>query len=209
VDLQPEAAEALAAFQDPRIIPALIQSLQSENSSLRGAAASALGHFHDPRVAPALIHSLTDEEAGVRLKAAEALGNLGDAAGVEPLGRVAKTNYEAVRALGKLRFPGSVAPLVSVMQDKQVQYPARGEAVAALGKLGDPQAVPALIQTMEQEVAANPSSALAVQCVHALSAIKDPRAIEPLRRLVGKPAMASQEAEQALRALGVSPSTQK
>ena len=209
VDLQPEAAEALAAFQDPRIIPALIQSLRSENYSLRGAAASALGHFHDPRVAPALIHSLTDEEAGVRLKAAEALGNLGDAAGVEPLGRVTKTNYEAVRALGKLRFPGSVAPLVSVMQDKQVQYPARGEAVAALGKLGDPQAVPALIQTMEQEVAANPSSALAVQCVHALSAIKDPRAIEPLRRLVGKPAMASQEAEQALRALGVSPSTQK
>src|SRR6266404_4766013 len=209
VDLQPEAAEALAAFQDPRIVPALIQSLQSENYSLRGAAASALGHFHDPRVAPALIHSLTDENADVRLKAAEALGNLGDAAGVEPLGRVAKTNYEAVRALGKLRFPGSVAPLVSVMQDKQVQYPTRGETVAALAKLGDPQAVPALIQTMEQEVAADPSSALAAQCVHALAAIKDPRAIEPLRRLVGKPTMASQEAEQALRALCVSPSTQK
>jgi len=209
VDLQPEAAEALAAFQDPRIVPALIQSLQSENYSLRGAAASALGHFHDPRVAPALIHSLTDENADVRLKAAEALGNLGDAAGVEPLGRVAKTNYEAVRALGKLRFPGSVAPLVSVMQDKQVQYPTRGEAVAALAKLGDPQAVPALIQTMEQEVTADPSSALAAQCVHALGAIKDPRAIEPLRRLVGKPTMASQEAEQALRALSVSPSTRK
>jgi len=208
VDLQPEAAEALAAFQDPRIVPALIQSLQSEYS-LRGAAARALGHFHDPLVTPALIHSLTDENADIRLKAAEALGNLGDAAGVEPLGRVAKTNYEAVRALGKLRFPGSVAPLVSVMQDKQAQYPTRGEAVAALAKLCDPQAVPALIQTMEQEVAADPSSALAAQCVHALGAIKDPRAIEPLRRLVGKPTMASQEAEQALRALGVSPSTQR
>ena len=205
VDLQPEAAKALADFQDPRIVPALIQSLQSENYSLRGVAASALGHFHDPRVAPALIHSLTDENADVRLKAAEALGNLGDPAAVEPLARVAKTNFEAVRALGKLKFSGSAAALVSVMQDKQVQYPARGEAVAALAKLGNTQTVPAILQTMEDELASNPSSVLAVSCVHALGAIKDPRAIEPLRRLVGKPTMASQEAERALKELGVSP----
>jgi HEAT repeat protein len=202
--VQPDAAAALGAFQDPRIVPALIQSLQSDNYSQRAAAATALSHFHDPRVVPALIHSLTDENADVRLKVAEALGNLGDPAAVGALGQVAKTNYEAVRALGKLKSPARVAPLVSVMQDKQVQYPSRIEATLVLEKLGDPQVVPALIQTMEQELASDPSSALASQCAHALGVTKDQRAIEALRKLVGTHTMAGQVAEQALRDMGVS-----
>ncbi len=202
--IQPEAAEALAAFQDPRVVPALIQSLQADNYSQRASAATALSHFHDPRVLPALIHSLTDENADVRVKVAEALGNLGDPAAVGPLGKAAKTNYAASTALGKLKSPASVAPLVSVMQDKQVQVPLRIEAITALEKLGDPQAVPALIQTMQAEVALDPSSALATQCAHALGAIRDPRGIEALRKLVGTPTMAGQVAEQALKDMGVS-----
>ena len=202
VDLQPEAAQALAAFQDPRIVPALIQALQSDNSSLRGAAAGALGHFHDARVVPALAHSLTDEDSGVRLAGAKALGNLGDPAAVEPLGRVLKTNYEAVRALGKIKSPASVTVLVSAMQDKQ--FLNRLDAVSSLARMDDPRVVPALIQTMEQEVASNPSSTLAVQCVQALGTIKDSRAVEPLKKLLGKPTMASQEAGRVLREMGVS-----
>jgi HEAT repeat protein len=205
VGLQPDAAEALGAFQDPRIVPALIQSLQSDNYSQRAAAASALSHFHDARVAPALIHSLTDENADVRYSAAEALGDLGDASTVEPLGKVAKTNYQAVRALGKLNSPGSVAALASVAQDRQMQVTTRIEAVMALAKLKDPGVVPALIQTMEQEVAADPSSTVAVQCVQELGKIKDRRAVEPLRKLLGKPTMPSQEAERVLREMGVLP----
>lgn len=200
--IQRDAALALGSFQDSRIVPALISCLQLDNATLRGAAASALSHFHDARVVPTLIHSLTDENADVRLKVAEALGNLGDPMAVEALGRVVKTNYEAIRALGKLKSPGSVAPLVSVMQDKQVQYPKRLEAAVALGRLGDPQVVPELIQTMEQELEADPSSSLAVQCVQTLGTIKDPRALEPLRKLLGKPTMASQEAERVLKEMG-------
>ena len=205
--LQPDAATALGAFQDPRIVSALISSLKSDNYSLRGSAATALAHFHDPRVAPALIHSLSDENADVRLKVAEALGNLGDRAAIEPLGRVAKTNYEAVRALGKLNFPESVPLLVSVMQDKQVPF--RAEAISSLTKLSDPRIVPALIQMMEQELASDASSQTAVQCVYALGLIKDPRAVEPLRKLLGKPTMASQEAGRVLKEMGVPTTAQK
>jgi HEAT repeat protein len=204
VGIQPEAAEALGAFQDPRVVPALIQSLQSDNYSQRAASATALSHFHDRRVVPALIHSLTDENADVRFKVAEALGNLGDSGAVGPLGQAAKTNYAAVEALGKLKSPASVAPLVSVLQDKQVQVPLRIEAITSLEKLGDPQAVPALIQTMQLEVALDPSSALATQCAHALGVIKDPRGIEALRKLVGTQTMAGQVAEQALKDMGAS-----
>jgi HEAT repeat protein len=206
VDLQPEAAEALASFKDPRIAPALIQALQSDNYSLRGAAARALGHFHDARVVPALLHSLTDEDSGVRLAVANALGDSGDPAAVEPLGRVAKTNYEAVRALGRIKSPASVTVLVNVVHDKQ--FPNRSEAVSALARMDDPRVVPAVIETMEQEVASNPSSTLAVQCVQALGMIKDPRAVEPLKKLLGKPTMASQEAGRVLREMGVSPEAQ-
>ncbi len=208
VGLQPDAAEALGTFQDPRIVPALIQSLQSDNYSQRAAAAGALSHFHDARVLPALIHSLTDENADVRYSAAEALGNLGDASAVEPLGKVAKTNYQAVRALGKLNTAGSVAALASVAQDRQTQSATRIEAVMALAKLKDPGVVPALIQTMEQEVTADPSSTVAVQCVQELGKIKDRRAVEPLRKLLGKPTMPSQEAERVLREMGVLPTDQ-
>jgi HEAT repeat protein len=135
----------------------------------------------------------------VRCTAAEALGNLGDASAVEPLGKVAKTNYQAVRALGKLNSPGSAAALASVAQDRQTQVTTRIEAVMALAKLKDPGVVPALIQTMEQEVAADPSSTVAVQCVQELGKIKDRRTVEPLRKLLGKPTMPSQEAERVLR----------
>jgi HEAT repeat protein len=95
------------------------------------------------------------------------------------------------------------------MQDKQLQYAARIEAIVALGKLGDPQAVPALIQTMEQELASDPSSNLAAQCVQTLGIIKDQRAVEPLRKLVGTHTMAGQLAEQALREMGVPPEAPK
>jgi HEAT repeat protein len=206
--LQPDAAEALGTFQDPRIVPALIQSLQSDNYSQRAAAARALSHFHDARVAPALIHSLADENADVQYSAAEALGNLGDASAVEPLGKVSKTNYQAVRALGKLNSPGSAAALASVAQDRQTQATTRIEAVVALAKLKDPGVVPALIQTMEQEVAADPSGTVAVQCVQELGKIRDRRAVEPLRKLLGKPTMPSQEAERVLREMGVLPTAQ-
>ena len=208
VGLQPDAAEALGTFQDPRIVPALIQSLQSDNYSQRAAAAGALSHFHDARVLPALIHSLTDENADVRYSAAEALGNLRDASAVEPLGKVAKTNYQAVRALGKLNTAGSVAALASVAQDRQTQSATRIEAVMALAKLKDPGVVPALIQTMEQEVTTDPSGTVAVQCVQELGKIKDRRAVEPLRKLLGKPTMPSQEAERVLREMGVLPTAQ-
>jgi HEAT repeat protein len=208
VGLQPDAAEALGTFQDPRIVPALIQSLQSDNNSQRAAAAGALSHFHDARVLPALIHSLADENANVRYSAAEALGNLGDASAVEPLGKVAKTNYQAVRALGKLNTAGSLAALASVAQDRQTQSATRIEAVMALAKLKDPGVVPALIQTMEQEVTADPSSTVAAQCVQELGKIKDRRAFEPLRKLLGKPTMPSQEAERVLREMGVLPTEQ-
>jgi len=203
VDLQPAAARALGTFQDPRIAPVLIKALQSDNRSLRQAAAGALGHFHDARVVPALVHSLTDEDADVRLAVAKALGDLGDPSAAEPLGRVVKTNFEAVRALGKIKSPASVTVLVSAMQDKQ--FSNREQAVAALAGLDDPRVVPALIQTMEQEEADEANSTLLVQLVQVLGRIKDPRAVAPLRKLLGKPTTASQEAGRVLTEMGVSP----
>ncbi len=183
-DLQPEAAPALSAFQDPRIVLVLLQALRSDNRSLRGAAAAALGHFHDARAVSALVHALSDEDADVQVAVAKALGELDDPAAVEPLGRVVETNYEAVRALGKIKSPASVTVLVNTMQDKQ--SPNRLQAASALATMDDPRVVPALIQTMEQEVASNPSSTLAVRCVQALGTIRDSRAVEPLRKLLGK-----------------------
>lgn len=157
-DLQPEAAQALAAFQDPRIVSPLIQALQSDNNSLRGAAAGALGHFHDARVVPALVHSLTDEDSGVRLAAAKALGDLGDPAAVEPLGRVVKTNNEAVRALGKIKSPESVTVLIKTMEQEVASNPSSTlavECVQSLGTIKDPRAVEPLKKLLGKQTMAS------------------------------------------------------
>ena len=53
------------------------------------------------------------------------------------------TREEAARALGELKDPRAVTPLISALEDPN--HYVRREAAKSLGRLGDERAIPALI----------------------------------------------------------------
>ena len=71
------AATLLGAINDPKAIPALIETLHDNNKLVRREASTALSRMGEPAVEP-LIETLNDEDWRVRGAAAWALGNLDD-----------------------------------------------------------------------------------------------------------------------------------
>ena len=71
------AATLLGAINDPKAIPALIETLHDNNKLVRREASTAFSRMGDPAVEP-LIETLNDEDWRVRGAAAWALGNLDD-----------------------------------------------------------------------------------------------------------------------------------
>ena len=97
------AANALVLMPDPRAVDPLIDALGADDWLLRTNAAIALGEFQDSRpdsdirriVAP-LNAALQDQQPSVRAAAASALGRLRDPASVEPLVEVLGDDNPAV-----------------------------------------------------------------------------------------------------------------
>jgi HEAT repeat protein len=100
---------------------------------------------------PGLIRLLNHRNMDVQWLAADALGSLGDRA-IAPLIRVLESRHKAARigaveALGVLRDPLTVSPLVHVLaHDEAVEV--RWVAALALGEIGDPVAIPALVDAL-------------------------------------------------------------
>ena len=94
-----------------------------------------------------LIRLLDHRDPDIQWLAADALGSLGSPA-VPPLVQVLVSRHTAVRigaveALGAIRDPRSVRPLVYALEhDDAVEV--RWVAALALGEIGDPAAIPPL-----------------------------------------------------------------
>ncbi|WP_407377433.1 HEAT repeat domain-containing protein [Methanobrevibacter sp.] len=70
-------ATLLGAINDPKAIPALIETMHDNNKLVRREASTAVSRMGEPAVDP-LIETLSDEDWRVRGAAAWALGNIGD-----------------------------------------------------------------------------------------------------------------------------------
>jgi HEAT repeat protein len=70
------AAEALANFSDPRLVPYLIAVLDEADTELLISAIRTLGALGTATAEPALLPLLSDSRPAVRRAAAEALGEL-------------------------------------------------------------------------------------------------------------------------------------
>jgi hypothetical protein len=118
--------------------------------------------FTDPDIAAmktakdvsGLIRLLNHRNPDVQWLAADALGSLGDLAFV-PLIRVLDSRHAAVRigaieALGAIRDPRSVRPIVDILeQDRAVEV--RWVAALALGEIGNPSAIPPLLDAIRDK----------------------------------------------------------
>jgi len=83
----PVAIYVLGQSRDPRVVPALINFLQTptNKSAGRASAAAALGRLGDPRAVDPLIASLNEDNGAVTTASIVALGQLKDKRAIEPL----------------------------------------------------------------------------------------------------------------------------
>jgi HEAT repeat protein len=150
-------------------------------------AAKGLGRIGDVRAVSPILPLLQDKVKAVRVEAADALAHIGEAA-VRPLLEVLVhrewlVRLHAVEALGKIRSPDAVEPLLSVLfNDRDVAI--RTDAARSLGDIGDPRAVDFLLTALSD-------ADLRRVAIEALGKIGDPRAVPALIAIVdgsGRPA---------------------
>ncbi len=144
LSLHREAMDALSQ--------ACMRLLGSGRSSERGDAASFLARYPDARAVSGLLDLLRrpDGEEEGRKQAAYALVGVGGAA-VGGLVQALGDHEWGVRswaafALGEIRDPRGVEPLLALLGDPQAHV--RWHAIRALGRIGDPQVVPHLIAVL-------------------------------------------------------------
>jgi HEAT repeat protein len=187
--------EALTRLRDRRAVAPLVEMLSDPIREIRWCAVSVLGHLGDPRAVEPLMARIEDSDPYVRDWAIWALGQLGDQRVAEPLlARLEREYHQAVAvALGLLREPCAVEPLMAYLATAIREHPARSavrspphhSAAWALGEIGDRRAVPVLVDMLDHDESENRlatfDTARAV-AARALGQLRDPRAFEALVR---------------------------
>jgi hypothetical protein len=142
------AVEALARYDDPRILPALTIALHDDHSAVKVSAAQALAERDDPQAVAPLLEILDDESEAVRTAVVSALGTIGKRhpVSVEPVIARLADHDDAVRratndALLNLGVQ-AVPPLVDALDHPNSTV--RGAAATLLGELGDQRAMESL-----------------------------------------------------------------
>lgn len=144
----------------PRVVPELLNILQTDDAGLTLDAIVVLGRIGDKQAVSALIACLDHVSNLLKAHVTEALALIGDSRAVPQLLRAledphAPTRMNAAAGLVRMADPRSLRPLLKALQDDDADV--RGYAAIALGDLGDAKAVPELIRvlsnwkTLEQE----------------------------------------------------------
>jgi len=174
-----KAAESLARIGPPAV-DALIGALQHSDDDVRWKAAIALGEIGDQRAIEPLIGLLCDEDRFVKSRAASALGMTGEPA-VTPLISALREGdgnlrWGAAIALGKIRDPRAIEPLIRALTDKYENV--RAEAAASLAAMGKAALEP-LLRFLKFS-----DKSIRIEVVTALGELKDTDAIHPLIQML-------------------------
>jgi len=174
-----KAAEALSKIGNPAV-EALVATLQYPDDDVRWKAAIALGEIGNPDAVEPLIRLLSDEDRFVRSRAAQALSMIGEPAVPSLMHalRMAEPGmrWGAALALGKIKNPLAVEPLILTLADEQMMV--RAEAAAALAAIGTPALGPLLVFLKSAK------GETRVEVMTALGELKNADAIEPLIQML-------------------------
>jgi HEAT repeat protein len=149
--VQESAASVLATIGDRRVLEALLRALKSPDWIVRMHAAKGLGRIAETNSVQPMMPLLQDKVKAVRVEAACALADIGKAAVPSLLEALQSKEWlvklHAIEALGKMRSPDTVEPLLFVLFNDPDQA-VRTDAVRALGDIGDARAVDFLLTAL-------------------------------------------------------------
>ncbi len=145
-----------------------VSAMLKEGGEIRTDAARTLGAFGDPSAVPALIDAIDmgvgagQDPASKEInegnkEIARSLASLGDKSAVKPLADLATRSRDnfakvaAIEALGALKDPKAVEPLMKIATDESIEPFANKKAILALGEIGDPAATPAIVRMLFHE----------------------------------------------------------
>jgi len=180
LSVQESAAAILAKIADARVVDPLLAVLNSPSWIVRMHTARALGQIGDASVVKPLVLLLQDTVKAVRTDTGEALARIGAAAVPILLESLKHEEWlvrlHAVEALGKIRSPDAVEPLLYVLfNDRDAAV--REDAARSLGEIGDSRAVEFLMTAMAEP-------GLRPLAIEALGRIGDRRAVPALISVV-------------------------
>jgi HEAT repeat protein len=180
LQVQEAAAAVLALHADARVLQPLAAALASSDWIVRMHAAKAIGRIGNLDAVALLVPLLQDKVKAVRAEAASALAAIGTAS-IPSLVQALRhddwlVRLHAVEALGKLRSPDAVEPLLFALFNDH-DSAVREDVVRALGDIGDASAVEYLFQVLNEP-------GLRPLAVEALGKIKDQRAVPVLQAIV-------------------------
>jgi HEAT repeat protein len=187
-----KSAESLVKIGAPSVEP-LISVLEHPDSDVRWKAAIALGEIKDPRAIGPLIRQLSDTDRFVKSRVAHALGMIG-APAVNPLIWTLREGdgnlrWGAAIALGRIKDPQAVEPLIQALADKYENV--RAEAATSLAAIGKPAIAPLIWFLKHSE------GGMRIEVMNALGELHANDAIEPLVQMLEK---ADEEERQAIAA---------
>jgi HEAT repeat protein len=160
-----EVAKAIAAANDPRVLPRLEPWLTQEDRHLRGNAAFIFSRLGDGRGFDVIVAILRDRS---ETRAIHAISSIG-----QPYvqGQIREDRYYAAHLLGDLKDARAIPILVPLLTDPDVNY----IVPWSLGQIGDRSAIAPLIGSLS-----DPDPSMRVLAIYALAELK---AIEALPRL--------------------------
>lgn len=172
------AAEALAPLRHPSAVGPLIAAIKDDNPAVRKACVAALAARGGNRVVEPLVVALGDRDPSVRSAAAAAVyRNLMTDPDQD-------TRCQTATALGRVRPPDAVEPLVKAIMDADDGV--RVASIRSLQAIGDVAAVPSLIivlahEQVRQKASGHSSANVERAATAALDALCDTKAIKPLQ----------------------------
>jgi HEAT repeat protein len=184
-------------------LPMLHARLAEEKKpEVRAALARVLGDMKHPSSVEPLQAALEPDasDTGTQLankELAAALGKLGQPRSAPALAKLLRcrdhyTRIEAIQALGALRAPEAVEPLLQLATDEGSEPFLNKKAIEALGHIGDARAVPALMRMLTKE---RQGVSFYVESAFALYQVGPPAAEALLAALEGRDAELAKWAE--------------
>ncbi len=145
------AAEILVRMGSDAV-PALADTLNSDDYDVRKFAVDVLGLIRDERAIEPICQRLWDDNANVVCSAAEALGEIGSPAAVPHLlaayDKIEDVRLPAIEALGKIGDPAALEHLYRSLStdDPMILY----AVIDAIGQIGNLDSIPHLQKFMNQ-----------------------------------------------------------